>query len=162
MVQGILSRNAIKRIFLQHTGQQIEGMPLDLAVHLFLEVEVTESVLVEDLVVLLALENRAAKQQVVQDDPHREDVADGGTLGRHVLDVDDFRSHKPRSATSHEQVLLLISMGGQSEVTNGHITGILLLEDDVLWFQVAVDDPVFCQMAESSKDVLNDLSDVVS
>lgn len=115
----------------------------------------------QDFVILFALKDGAAKQQVVEDDAGRKYVTNGLAFGGHVSDVDDFGSHKAGSAAADEEVVFFFGVGGQSEVADGHFAGVLALEEDILGFEIAVDDLVFGEMAESSEDALNDAFDLV-
>jgi hypothetical protein len=110
----------------------------------------------ENLVVLFTLENRRSKKQVMEDDSSREDVTDGIALGIHVPDVDDLRSNEPRGSTPHEEILLLLSISRQAEVTDRQVPRVFLSKHDVLRLQITMDDPVPREVAQTSQDVLDD------
>ena len=76
----------------------------------------------------------------MEDKTGREDVAQGLAFSIHVCNVNDLRSHVARSATSHEQIVLLFSPSGQSEVDNHHLARVFVSQHNVLGFQVAVHD----------------------
>ena len=157
MLQCSLSRYPPGRILLEHLPQEVEGLPVDVGVHLLGEVELARAVLHEDLVVLLALEDGAAEEQVVEDDASREDIANRVALGRHVLDVDDLGRDEAGRAASHEEVLLLFGVGGEAEVADGQVLGVYLPEHDVLGLEVAVDDPSLREVAQTLKNIADDL-----
>lgn len=98
----------------------------------------------------------------MEDDACREDIADWITLGRHILDVDDLRSDKAWRAASNEEVFLLFSVGGKAEVANGEVLGVYLSKHDVFRLEVAMDDPVLREMAQTLKDVADDLPCLLS
>ena len=68
----------------------------------------------------------------MEDDSSWKDIADGVTLGVHVSNVDDLGSNKARGATSHEEILLFLCIGGQAEVADGQVPWTLLSKHDVL------------------------------
>ena len=117
--------------------------------------------MLQNLVIFLALEDRASEKQVVKDDSYRKYIADSLALGRQIFDIDDLRSHKAWGTATDEQVLLLVWMCGQTEITNGQILSIIFPEDDVLRFEVAMDDVMFGEMGKPLQDILSDESDTI-
>ena len=97
----------------------------------------------------------------MEDDTSREDIADGITLGAHVSDVDDFWGHKARGPASDEQVFFLVSVSGKAKVAYGSFPALVLLEHDVFWLEVAMDDAVPRQMGQSFQNVPDYLSSIV-
>ena len=97
----------------------------------------------------------------MEDDACREDVTNGVTLGGHIADVDDFWCNEARSTASDEKILFFFGVSGESEVADGGFPLFVLLEHDVLWLEVTVDDPVFGQMCQSAEDTLDNSLSVV-
>ena len=73
--------------------------------------------MVKDLVVFLSFKDRTSHQKMMEDDSSRENITYWFTLGVHISDVDDLRGNESRSATSDKQILFLIGVCGQTEIT---------------------------------------------
>lgn len=162
MNKCLLGRNPPRRIFLQHFGQQIEGLVADVAVDISIEVEHAVSVLLKNFIIPGPLENRTSEQKIMENNSNWKYVAYWLAFGRHISDIDDFRGHKSWGPAPDEQILLLVSVGGQAEVADGEVTWILFSEYDVFRFQVSMDYPVLVEVVDSSQDVLDDLPGLVA
>ncbi len=69
MVEGPVSRDALMGVFLKHPHQQVKRLGGQFRVDFFVESEIAGSILGEYLIVFFPLEDRAAQEQVVEDDP---------------------------------------------------------------------------------------------
>lgn len=57
-----------------------------------------------------------AEDDVIENAANTEHITDGMGLGRHVFDVDNFRSHVAWSSTPDEQIVGVIGDCCQSEI----------------------------------------------
>lgn len=84
----------------------------------------------------------------MEDDSCWKNIADGLALGVHVSNVDNLGCHETRCPTAHEQVLSLISVSGETKITDYDFQAVALLEHDVLRLQIPMNDPSFAQVLE--------------
>lgn len=89
-------------------------------------------------------------------------IANRLTLRRHVPNIYYFGCHETRRATSHEQVLLLLSVSSKSEIANSQIVRVLFTEHYVIRLQITMYDPILSQVAQSPQYVLNNSSNLVA
>lgn len=54
---------------------------------------------------------------MMENDSSRENITYWFTLGVHISNVDDLRGNETGSATSDKQILFLIGVCGQTEIT---------------------------------------------
>ncbi len=92
----------------------------------------------------------------MEDDACGEYVADGFAFGAHVADVDYFGGHEAWGAATHEQVLLLVCVGGQSEIADRHLPAAIPSEHHILRFQIPMNYPISAQMSQPLQQILND------
>jgi hypothetical protein len=94
-----------------------------------------------------------AEKHLVEDDPHRPDVALGGVGAT----VEDLRAHVHRAANQRlvdlVQLCSFLVVLGKSKVCN--FIG-LMLNQDIGWFQVPVDDRVLVQILVASDELFHD------
>ena len=96
-----------------------------------------------------------AEDDVVEDASCTEDIADGMRLGRHVLDIDDLRGDIARRAAPDKQVIGVVSDCGQSKVDNYWLLRVFA-EDDVVRFEVTMDDVASGHLGEAPQHSLHD------
>lgn len=62
-----------------------------------------------------------AENDVIEDAANTEDVTDGLRLGRHILNIDNLWSHIAWRATSHKEIVRVISNRGKSKVDDDRL-----------------------------------------
>lgn len=157
MIECSLSSNSTAWILIKHLLQQVKCFHLCFIVNLTTEVEIACSILGQNLIVFLALEDRASKKKIMENDSSWEDITYWITLGAHVLDINDFRGNEARCTTSDKQILLLLCMCGKSEIANGKILRIVVSEDNILGLEVTVDYFMFGEMGKGLEYILHNL-----
>lgn len=128
---------------------------MQLLVHVALEIDLALSVLLQDLVALLARKRGGAEDQQVEDHPETEHIADGLVMTFLVLEVRDFRGDIARSATTDEDVVLDIGKSGQPEISNDALVTVFVSENDVLGLQVSMHDPLLVHGLDSVEEALH-------
>jgi len=107
--------------------------------------EVPRHDLKQHAVVVGVAEGQARGEQLVEHDAHRVDVgAPVDLLSHGLLDAHVIRGSHDRPRARERHVLLIHALElGDAEVEDldlGHVGGMRLVEEHVLWFHVAVDD----------------------
>ena len=120
MFQCLISIDSEFWSFLEHSFEKVESISIETVVFCFFEVKIASSVLGQNITVSCAFKNRFVEKQVMENDSGRKDVTDGLAFERHVLNVDDFGSHKARSSTPDKKILFLIGVGSKPEITDGN------------------------------------------
>lgn len=67
MAECFLSGYSGERVFVEHAGQEMVGLVVDLAVVLVVQIKVAGSILVQNLVVSSAWENGSSHEEDVED-----------------------------------------------------------------------------------------------
>lgn len=92
----------------------------------------------------------------MKDNPSREDIT--GYLNLLVFfHADDLRSDVARRPASIVRIRFFLGEHSQSEICNNRMEGGLILEDDVLQFDVPMRDIEFVEVGEALNNALHDL-----
>ena len=113
-----------------------------------------------DLLVLDSLEDRHLGYEDVEDRPQREDITLGlnmDALGK----VDDLRCDVAGGATAKKKIGGYVYIGGQTEVHDDWAQS-AFSNHDILWFDVAMHNPVFVDVGEPLQKALHDSPDLLS
>ena len=149
MFEGLISSDSELWPFLDHSFEEIKSIRIEFAVLFLVKVKVTSSIMSQNITVSCALKDRFVQKQVMEDDSDRKYITDSFTLKRHVPDVDNFGSHKTRSATSDKKILFLISVCRKPKVTNSNFQRIPSSKHDIFRLKVSMNDPFCGQMADA-------------
>jgi len=93
-----------------------------------------------------------AENDIVEDAPNTEDIADGLRLCWHILNIDDFWSDVTRCPTSDKEIVGVICNSGQTKVDYNW----LFTQNDVIGFQIAVDDVLAGHLSKAPQYTLHD------
>jgi hypothetical protein len=151
MLEGLISSDSELWPFLDHSFEEIESIRIELGVLFLVKVKVTSSILGQNITVSCALKDRFVQKQVMENDSSRKNITDSLTLKRHVPDVDNFGSHKTRSATPDKKILFLISICSKPKVTNRNFQRIPSSKHDIFRFKVSMNDAFCRQMTDAIK-----------
>lgn len=102
MLQTTLSCYSSLWVLVKHLSQQILGVCWESLVGEVLEIEITISVLIQDIVVVSAREDGSSCQEDVEDEPNREYVRDRVASSLEILDVNNLWGHISRGSASHK------------------------------------------------------------
>lgn len=76
----------------------------------------------------------------MENDSNRKYITYSWTFSGQIFDVYDFGGNKTWSSASDKQILLLVWVCSQSKIADGQVMSIFFSENDILGFEVAMDD----------------------
>lgn len=115
-LQGLLGGDALFRVGFEHQFDELDCLGRhDIEVGVF-EINFRFFVLLDDRVVAASWEARLAREEDVENEAERIDVANGVVGGAHVGNVDHFRGDESWRAASAVEVNWFVDEGGQSEI----------------------------------------------
>lgn len=147
---------AFLRVGEQHALQEVDCGGVDVLVGLASERKLHLLVFAVDLLVLRALEERSSRQQNMEDDSSREDIAlrfDMFTLRQ----FDDLRGDIAGRSTPEKQVLLDICMRGQAVIDDDGRHRPIPTHHDVLRLEIAVHDPLLVHPLQPPQQAQHEL-----
>jgi len=120
------------------------------------KIDVTGSVLAQDLVVGGSGEGGSAEKEQMENQTQTEEIADGLILGFHVLDVDDFGGHVAGGAAPDEEILADVGELCQTEIGDHAVEVSLLPEEQILRFEVSMHDVFRVHFPQAQKNASDD------
>ena len=148
VLQGVLGRDALVRVLLEHERAQVQRFRAQLFPQLLREVHFALFVAPQDVAVVSGVEDEFGGQQDVHDDAKTEDVG----LATVAKVVQDLRSNVAWRAATSVQWLIVFDYGGETKVNDDEGIQVLVAEYEVLRLQVAMHNVVRMQHNESIKD----------
>jgi len=149
--EGIFCAGSFFWLISKEARDEIFGVLRDGVPALVVEVELAESDLLHDFLVALAVEGRHTREQDVDNDTGGPDVA----LGRVVL-VQDFGSDVVWGTKFLIKVLGWVVNKSSSKIDDLYLIELLvLLEKDVLWLEVSMDNVVLVAVVDARENLLD-------
>lgn len=96
------------------------------------------------------------KHQEIDDDSKGEHIADG-RLSVRLLRAEDLGGGVAGGAAAHVDVVWVVAVSCEAEVTDNDLVGVGVTEDDVLGFQVAVDYTEPGELSETLEKLPKDI-----
>lgn len=119
-------------------------------VDILLKVKNASSIFCQNLLIFFPIKNRSAKSQIMKNKSCREDITDGITFRGHISNINDFRCHKTRRSTTHEQIFFFFCESSKPKITNNKIIGSLFSKHNIFWFQIAMNNSFLGQCLKST------------
>ena len=111
---------------------------------------ITLSVHRNDILSIFPHKKMLTENYVVKDASHTKNITNWLRFCSHILDIDNFRSHVPRSTTTHKQIIRLVRYSRQSKVYYDR----LLCKNNVIRLQISMNHVLSSHFSQSSQDSL--------